>query len=99
LLLRSSRDGEHVVLDATDSGVGMAPEIRRRIFEPFYTTKPPGIGTGLGMSVSYGIIQAHNGTIEAHSEPEVGTTISIRLPLLLRLSLFTEDDAMREELR
>jgi len=99
LLLRSSRDGEHVVLDATDSGVGMAPEIRRRIFEPFYTTKPPGIGTGLGMSVSYGIIQAHNGIIEAHSEPEVGTTISIRLPLLLRLSLFTEDDAMREELR
>lgn len=98
LLLRSARDGDQVVLDATDSGVGMSPETRRRIFEPFYTTKPPGIGTGLGMSVSYGIIQAHGGNIEAHSEAGVGTTISIRLPLIPRLSLFTDDDAMSEEL-
>ncbi|MBC8087033.1 MAG: GAF domain-containing protein [Phycisphaerae bacterium] len=96
LLLRSARDGDQVVVDATDSGVGMSPDTRRRMFEPFYTTKPPGIGTGLGMSVSYGIIQAHSGTIEAHSEPDVGTTISIRLPLLPRLSLFTETVAMSE---
>ena len=99
LLLRSSRDGDQVVVDATDSGVGMSPETRRRIFEPFYTTKPPGIGTGLGMSVSYGIIQAHGGTIEAHSESGVGTTISIRLPIVPRVGLFTDDDTMSEDLR
>lgn len=89
LLLRSALEGDRVVVDATDSGVGMTPEVRRRVFEPFYTTKPPGVGTGLGMSVSYGIIQQHDGTIEAHSEPGVGTTISISLPVAPRLSLFT----------
>jgi two-component system NtrC family sensor kinase len=88
LLLRSAREGNRVVVDATDSGVGMSEEVRRRVFEPFYTTKPPGVGTGLGMSVSYGIIQQHDGTIEAHSEPGVGTTISISLPLAPRASLF-----------
>ncbi len=90
LLLRSAREGDRVVVDATDSGIGMSPDVRRRVFEPFYTTKPPGVGTGLGMSVSYGIIQQHEGTIEAHSEPGVGTTISITLPLAHRLSLFTD---------
>lgn len=90
LLLRSAREGDRVIVDATDSGVGMTPEVRRRVFEPFYTTKPPGVGTGLGMSVSYGIIHQHDGTIEAHSEPGVGTTISITLPLASRLSLFTD---------
>lgn len=88
LLLRSAREGDHVIVDATDSGIGMAPEVRHRMFEPFYTTKPPGVGTGLGMSVSYGIIHQHDGTIEAHSEPDVGTTISIQLPLAPRGSLF-----------
>ncbi|MEO7360801.1 MAG: ATP-binding protein, partial [Gemmatimonadaceae bacterium] len=95
LLLRSARDGDRVVVDATDSGVGMTPEVRQRVFEPFYTTKPPGVGTGLGMSVSYGIIQQHDGRIEAHSEPGVGTTISITLPLAPPLSLFT--DKMQED--
>ena len=90
LLLRSARESDRVIVDATDSGIGMPPEVRRRVFEPFYTTKPPGVGTGLGMSVSYGIIQQHDGTIEAHSEPGVGTTISITLPLAPRLSLFTD---------
>ena len=95
LLLRSARVSDRVIVDATDSGIGMPPEVRRRVFEPFYTTKPPGVGTGLGMSVSYGIIQQHDGTIEAHSEPGVGTTISITLPLAPRLSLFT-DSATKE---
>lgn len=88
LLLRSAREGDRVIVDATDSGIGMPPEVRHRMFEPFYTTKPPGVGTGLGMSVSYGIIHQHDGTIEAHSEPDVGTTISIQLPLAPRGSLF-----------
>jgi signal transduction histidine kinase len=51
------------------------------VFEPFFTTKPPGEGTGLGLSVSYGIIQAHEGSISVESTPEVGTTFTILLPL------------------
>lgn len=54
--------------------------MRRRIFEPFYTTKPAGAGTGLGLSVSYGIIHAHGGTISVESEPDVGSTVTIMLP-------------------
>lgn len=65
----------------SDTGHGMAPAVVQRIFEPFYTTKPPGEGTGLGLSVSYGIIQAHDGTISVESTPEVGTTFTILLPL------------------
>jgi two-component system NtrC family sensor kinase len=51
------------------------------VFEPFFTTKPPGEGTGLGLSVSYGIIQAHGGTISVDSTLDVGTTFTISLPL------------------
>ena len=90
LLLRTARDGDRVIVDATDSGIGMTAEVRRRIFEPFYTTKPAGVGTGLGLSVSYGIIQAHQGTIEAHSAPGLGTTISIQLPAAPPVGLFAE---------
>ena len=59
----------------------MPPAVSQRVFEPFFTTKPPGEGTGLGLSVSYGIIQAHEGTISVESTPEVGTTFTILLPL------------------
>jgi two-component system NtrC family sensor kinase len=69
----------HIVI--SDTGHGMAPAVSQRVFEPFFTTKPPGEGTGLGLSVSYGIIQAHEGTISVESTPEVGTTFTILLPL------------------
>jgi Signal transduction histidine kinase len=65
----------------SDTGHGMPPSVSQRVFEPFFTTKPPGEGTGLGLSVSYGIIQAHEGTISVESTPEVGTTFTILLPL------------------
>jgi signal transduction histidine kinase len=64
----------------------MSAAVRQRVFEPFFTTKPPGEGTGLGLSVSYGIIQAHRGTIAVESTPDVGTTFTIVLPL------YTEED-------
>jgi len=73
--------GETVHIIVSDTGHGMTPAISERVFEPFFTTKPPGEGTGLGLSVSYGIIQAHGGTISVESTPDVGTTFTIQLPL------------------
>jgi signal transduction histidine kinase len=65
----------------TDNGVGIPEKSIDKIFDPFYTTKSPGKGTGLGLSVSFRIIEGLNGKIEAVSEPEIGTTMSIFLPL------------------
>lgn len=80
LRLSTARDNECVVITATDTGRGMSPEIRQRIFEPFFTTKDAGEGTGLGLSVSYGIVHAHGGSITVDSELDVGSTVTIVLP-------------------
>jgi two-component system NtrC family sensor kinase len=70
----------HVVLSVSDTGRGIPPEARARIFEPFFTTKREGEGTGLGLSVSYGIVAAHGGTIEVAETSERGTTFRVTLP-------------------
>jgi signal transduction histidine kinase len=64
----------------TDSGKGIPPEVLDRIFEPFFTTKPAGAGTGLGLSVGFGIIRDHGGCIWVHSAPGEGTTFTLDLP-------------------
>jgi two-component system, NtrC family, sensor kinase len=79
-VITRSRNGE-VRIVVSDTGHGMPPSVSQRVFEPFFTTKPPGEGTGLGLSVSYGIIQAHEGTVAVESTPDVGTTFTISLPL------------------
>ncbi|MFZ6645312.1 ATP-binding protein [Undibacterium sp. TJN25] len=65
----------------SDTGAGIPAENLTRIFEPFFTTKPIGSGTGLGLSLSYGIIKKHGGRIEVDSEPEKGSTFTIHLPV------------------
>jgi PAS domain S-box-containing protein len=73
-------DGEAVWVAVTDNGPGIPPGILNRIFDPFFTTKPQGVGTGVGLSVSHGIIAAHGGQILVESEPGAGSTFTVRLP-------------------
>ncbi len=74
-------EGDKVLVEIRDTGSGMSEEIRRRIFEPFYTTKGVGQGTGLGLSISFGIIENHGGSIAVDSVEGRGSTFAIRLPL------------------
>ncbi len=66
-----------------DNGVGMSEDLQRRIFDPFFTTKEVGEGKGLGLSVSYAIVEKHGGVIECRSEPGKGTTMTVRFPIEL----------------
>ncbi|MFH2059438.1 MAG: PAS domain S-box protein [Pseudomonadota bacterium] len=82
IVLRLANEGGMVRLEVEDNGPGMAPEIRKRVFEPFFTTKEVGLGTGLGLSVSYFIItQHHGGTMMVESESGKGARFIIRLPV------------------
>ena len=80
LTVRTRVEGSRVTATVRDTGEGMTEATRQRVFDPFFTTKPEGVGTGLGLSVSYGIVQAHHGTITVRSTPYEGTTFEVTLP-------------------
>ncbi len=76
--------GAYVQVSVSDEGMGMSPETAARVFEPFFTTKPPGQGTGLGLASVYSTVRAHRGAVTVYSEPGVGSTFRIYLPLAVQ---------------
>jgi signal transduction histidine kinase len=81
LTLRTGVEAETVWIEVADTGAGITPEHLKKIFDPFFTTKPVGQGTGLGLSLSYGIVKKHRGDISVRSELGVGTTFRVQLPI------------------
>ena len=73
-------DPDELTVEVRDTGTGIRPEDVPRLFQPFFTTKPPGVGTGLGLAVAHGIVRAHGGRIVVKSAPGVGTSFRVHLP-------------------
>jgi two-component system, cell cycle sensor histidine kinase and response regulator CckA len=89
--------GEYALLTISDTGHGIAKEVQRRVFEPFFTTKAPGQGTGLGLSMVYGIVKNHHGHIEYESDPGAGTQFNIYFPVSKSENGLTEDITTKRE--
>jgi len=81
IVVRTRRAEDHVVVEVSDNGPGIARVNLGRIFDPFFSTKPVGKGTGLGLSICYGIVKKYGGEIQVRSAPEVETTFSVKIPL------------------
>ena len=81
IIVRTGSDAASIWVQIADTGIGIEPAHLARIFDPFFTTKPIGTGPGLGLSVAYGIVQEHGGTIEIQSVVGKGSTFTVRLPL------------------
>ncbi|HEX8097225.1 MAG TPA: ATP-binding protein, partial [Pyrinomonadaceae bacterium] len=83
--VKTRREGETVVVTVSDAGCGIEPGALKRIFDPFFTTKPVGEGTGLGLSVTYGIVERHRGSIDVESRAGRGTTFTVTIPVDAKL--------------
>jgi|GEM_PF-665064 len=86
------KPGPYLQLAVGDTGVGIEPEIMKKIFDPYFTTKPPGEGTGMGLAIVHGIVTSHGGTITVYSEPGQGTVFNIYLPRIVSV-----DEGVSEE--
>lgn len=82
LTIKTYSDNKTVFIQIIDTGCGMSEKVRRKIFDPFYTTKEVGKGTGLGLSISYKLVKDYNGNISVSSVPNSGTTFTISFPAL-----------------
>ncbi len=80
ITVKTAAEGSEAILSVQDDGPGIAPEHQGKIFDPFFTTKPVGQGTGLGLSVAYGIVTGHHGRIAVQSKPGEGATFVVTLP-------------------
>lgn len=78
--IRTRHDGSHLFIEIQDSGKGISEKVRAKIFDPFFTTKPVGKGTGLGLAVTYGIVDRHGGQIEVESKEGKGTLFRVKIP-------------------
>lgn len=87
LAIEGHHDGDRVALIFTDNGPGVPPEIAARVFDPYFTTKAAGVGTGIGLSISRNIIDAHGGELLLRNRPEGGAVFEIRLPVAPRLEV------------
>jgi two-component system, NtrC family, sensor kinase len=86
LTVRTGRDETRCWFSVQDTGTGIPPEVLPRIFEPSFTTKPPGEGTGLGLSIAYRIVEDHHGRFQVDTAPGRGTTFTVFLPIPLELA-------------
>ena len=90
-------EGQYALITVSDDGAGIAPEHLPHIFEPFYTTKPLGEGTGLGLATVYGIVKQNQGFLWAYSEPGMGTVFKIYLPCVSVEKSPVENDSIKKE--
>lgn len=79
--IKTRQAGEDVSVEISDDGCGISSDALKKIFDPFYTTKPVGDGTGLGLSVTYSIVERHGGSINVQSQPGLGTTFTVVIPV------------------
>jgi len=82
IVIRTGVEHDQAFIEIEDNGCGIPTELQRQIFDPFFTTKPVGKGTGLGLALSFNIIEKHNGHISLRSAPGKGSCFRINLPLL-----------------